>query len=329
LQVSGQYQKVKLEAQQDYNSNVGDRSLYASGLNFLQLGASGALDGLIPGISNYLAPVAASIIPNGPTGQLCTSLSDDLGFGSFGGNSICSDQSLQFDRSNQYNSSWSTEAILTSDLDGPFNFLLGGIYADYHLTENSYYVNAFPIDYLTGILGAFSAYSAGLPPSFLGTPFFRNNTDDLKIKSYGLFGEAYFEFSDRLKLTAGLRYNNDKKTVIARSTLAAFLAPHGGGGTVFDSPFVGSFDADPGTPGNQLVQERTVKFNKLTGRAVLDFKITDDNLIYASYSRGYKSGGINPPLQPIFEVPDSFKPEQVDAFALASRTAFGNGALQL
>src|SRR3546814_13259759 len=76
------------------------------------------------------------------------------------------------------------EAILSSDLDGPFNFLLGGIYADYHLTENSYYVNAFPIDYLAGLLGAFSSYSNGLPPSVLGQPFFRNNTDDLKIKSY-------------------------------------------------------------------------------------------------------------------------------------------------
>ncbi|SKB50208.1 TonB-dependent receptor [Sphingopyxis flava] len=329
LQVSGQYQKVKLEAQQDYNSNVGDRSLYASGLNFLQLGASGALDGLIPGISAYLAPVAASIIPNGPTGQLCTSLSDDAGFGSFGGNSICSDQSLQFDRSNQYNSSWSTEAILTSDLDGPFNFLLGGIYANYHLTENSYYVNAFPIDYLTGVLGAFSAYAAGLPPSYLGTPFFRNNTDDLKIKSYGLFGEAYFEVNDRLKLTAGLRYNNDKKSVLARSTLASFLVPFGQTGTAFDSPFVGSFDADPGTPGNQIIQGRTVKFNEWTGRAVIDFKVTEDNLLYASYSRGYKSGGINPPLQPVFAVPESFSPEQVDAFEIGSKNAFGNGALQL
>src|SRR3546814_4948749 len=109
---------------------------------------------------------------------------------------VCSsDLSLQFDRSNQYNSSWSVESILSSDLDGPFNFLVGGIYADYHLTENSYYVNAFPIDYLAGVLGAFSsannppAAGGPLPPSFLATPFFRNNTDDLKIKSYGLFGE--------------------------------------------------------------------------------------------------------------------------------------------
>jgi outer membrane receptor protein involved in Fe transport len=332
LQVSGQYQKIKLDASQDYNSNIGNRGLYATGLATLQAAANGALG---PALQAYFRPVAAAIIPNGPTGQLCTSLAEESGYGAYGGNKICSDQSLQFDRSNQYNSSWSVEGILSSDLDGPFNFLVGGIYADYHLTENSYYVNAFPIDYLTGVLGAFTAATnppaAGgpLPPSFLATPFFRNNTDDLKIRSYGLFGEAYFEFSDRLKLTAGLRYNNDRKSVQARSTLASFLAPHGGTGSVFDSPFVGSFDADPGTPGNQIIQSRTVKFNKLTGRAVLDFKVTDDNLLYASYSRGYKSGGINPPLQPIFAVPESFKPEQVDAFEIGSKNTFDGGALQL
>lgn len=332
LQVSGQYQKVKLDASQDYNSNVGNRALYATGLATLQAAANGALG---PAFTPYFAPVAAAIIPNGPTGQLCTSLAEETGQGVYGGNSICSDQSLQFDRSNQYNSSWSAETILTSDFDGPFNFLLGGIYADYKLTENSYYVNAFPIDYLTGVLGAFTAAtnpaSAGgpLPPSFLGTPFFRNNTSDLSIKSYGIFGEAYFEFNDRLKLTAGLRYNNDKKSVQARSTLASFLVPHSLTGDIFASPFVGSFDADPGTPGNQIIQSRSVKFNKLTGRAVLDFKLTEDNLLYASYSRGYKSGGINPPLQPIFAVPESFKPEQVDAFEIGSKNTFGNGALQL
>lgn len=348
LQVSGQYQKVKLDASQDYNSNVGNRALYAQGLNTLAFFAANPIPlGVGPNgpiLSNaYFGPVAAAIIPNGPNGELCVSQAEESGYGSFGGNKICSNQSLQFDRSNQYNSSWSAEAILTSDFDGPFNFLVGGIYADYHLTENSYYVNAFPIDYLTGVLGAFTAatnrvpdpnnpgqtIAAPLPPSFLATPFFRNNTDDLKITSYGLFGEAYFEFSDRLKLTAGLRYNNDKKSVTARSTLASFLAPHGGTGSVFDSPFVGTFDADPGTPGNQIIQARTVKFNKLTGRAVLDFKITDDNLVYASYSRGYKSGGINPPLQPIFAVPESFQPEQVDAFEIGSKNSFGNGALQL
>ncbi len=345
VSLSGQYQKVKLESQQDYNSNVPNRALYAPALNTLAFfAANGVPTGLpapapafVPGSAAYFAPVAAALIPQGPNGPLCTSQADDTGLGTYGGNRICNATSLQFDRSNQYNSSWSAEAIISSDFDGPFNFLLGGIYADYELTENSYYVNAFPIDYLTGVLGAFTSFATtvdanpanNLPPSFLGTPFFRNNTDQLDIKSYGLFGEAYLELSDRVKITAGLRYNNDKKSVLARSTLASFLVPHGQTGSAFNSPFVGSFDADPGTPGNQLFQARSVSFNKLTGRAVIDFKVTDDNLLYASYSRGYKSGGINPPLQPIFAVPESFKPEQVDAFEIGSKNTFGNGELQL
>lgn len=326
VSLSGQYQKVKLESQQDYNSNVSNRALYAGGLNTLAAAAAG---GLGAALTPYFAPVAAALIPNGPNGPLCTSQADDTGLGSYGGNRFCDATPLQFDRSNQNNSSWSAEGIISSDFDGAFNFLLGGIYADYELTENSYYVNAFPIDYLTGVLGAFTSFSNGLPPSFLGTPFFRNNTDQLDIKSYGIFGEAYLELSDRVKITAGLRYNNDKKSVLARSTLASFLVPHGQTGNAFNSPFVGSFDADPGTPGNQLFQSRSVSFNKLTGRAVIDFKVTDDNLLYASYSRGYKSGGINPPLQPIFSVPESFKPEQVDAFEFGSKNTFGNGELQL
>ena len=333
-QLSGTYQKVKLESRQDYNNNIGSRANYATGLNTLAAAAAG----LVPGLpAAYFSPIANAIIPDGPDGVLCTSDTDTIGLGSFGGNSNCAMSPLQYDRSNQYNDSWSAEAIFSSDFDGPFNFLVGGIYADYHMTENSYYVNAFAIDYVAGLLGTFSALAntdemgdpAPLPPSFLGTPYFRNNTADLKVKSYGLFGEVYFDISDKLKLTGGLRYNNDKKNVLARSTLADFLVPFGQTTDAFESPFVGSYDADPGIPGNQIFQSRKVKFNEITGRAVIDYKITDDNLIYASYSRGYKSGGLNPPLQPIFEVPESFSPEQVDAFEIGSKNTIGGGALQL
>ena len=311
-QLSGTYQKVKLDSRQDYNNNIGRRDIYVPDLP-----------------AAYFSPLAAAIIPGGPSGVLCTSDTDTSGLGSFGGNSICATSPLQFDRSNLDNSSWSIEAIISSDLDGPFNFLVGGIYADSHLTENSYYVNAFGLDYGAGLLGSFSSLANGLSPSFLGTPYFRNHSDDLTVKSYGLFGEVYFDISDKLKLTGGLRYNNDKKGLRARSTLASFLVPYSQTTNAFESPFVGSFDADLATPGNQPFQNREVKFNEITGRAVLDYKITDDNLIYASYSRGYKSGGINPPLQPIFEVPESFRPEQVDAFEIGSKNTFGDGALQL
>ena len=322
VQLTGFYHTAKVDSSQDYNLSVQNRAGYATGLNTLAALAGGAGGA---GLAAYLSPIAAALIPNGPNGNLCTSLSEETGTGAYGGHKICAATPLDFDRSNQSSKDWSAEAIITSDLDGKFNFLLGGIYVDSKLTENSYYVNSFSIDYLTGILGSFTSLGAGRPASYLGTPFYRNNSDFLNVKSYGLFGEAYYEFSDAVKLTVGLRYNNDKKTVRARTSLANFLVPYTST-SAFSSPFVGSFDADPGTAGNQLWQDRSVGFNKMTGRVVLDWKLSEDNLIYASYSRGYKSGGINPPLSPIFTVPEAFAPEKVDAFEIGSKNVFANGA---
>ena len=333
LQLTGFYHKTKVDSQQDYNLSVQNRAGFATGLGTLSALAGGAGGALL---ASYLGPVAAAIIPNGPTGDLCTSLAEESGTGSYGGHKFCSATPQDFDRSNQYTKDWSVEGIVTSDFDGPFNFLLGGIYVDTKLSENSYYVNAFSIDYVTGVLGAMTGYGTrldanpanDLPPAYLGTPFFRNNTDFLSVKSYGIFGEAYYDFSDAVKLTVGLRYNNDKKYVRARSTLASFLVPFAAT-EAFSSPFVAAFDADPGTAGNQLYQERRAKFSEWTGRAVLDWKVTEDNLIYASYSRGYKSGGINPPLQPIFAVDESFAPEFVNAFEIGSKNVFANGKFTL
>lgn len=344
-QLTGIYQDTSVDSRQDYNLGVADRSFYAPALNQLAFfAANGVPTGLpapfpafVPGSAAYFAPIAAAIIPQGPNGPLCTSDTRLDNRGAFEGFSICSPAGLQFDRSNGEGDAWSVEGIISSDLDGPVNFLVGGIYAKARTTENSYFVNAFAIDYVTGLLGSFTTFGTtvdanpnnNLPPAYLATSFFRNNTLDFTLESFGIFGEVYVDLTDRLKITAGLRYNDDSKRVTGRSTLASFLNPYSNDGDPFASPFVGSFDADPGTGGNQIVQQRSVGFNELTGRAVVDFQATPDNLLYASYSRGYKSGGINPPLQPIFNVSESFGPESIDAFEIGSKNTLANGALQL
>jgi outer membrane receptor protein involved in Fe transport len=83
------------------------------------------------------------------------------------------------------------------------------------------------------------------------------------------------------------------------------------------------------TSGCELWQERKVKFDEITGRVVLDYQITPDNLLYASYSRGYKSGGVNPPLQPVFAVDEAFDPELIDAFEIGSKNSFAGGTFVL
>ncbi len=327
LSLSGTYQDTSVNSQEDYLFGLSNRAIAQPGINSLAAAAAGQIPGLP---AAYFQPVAAALIPSGPAGPLCVSDAETTGTGAFGSHKQCFDTPRDFDRSNTSQKSYSAEAIISSNFDGPFNFLLGAIYANGHVEENSYYVNSFYIDYTSGVLGAFQALGAKLPPSYLATPFFRNNTADFRLKSYGLFGEGYLKLADKLKITLGLRYNNDDKRVVARSSLLTtdFLVPFGTA-DAFSAPTFGAVDFDPGTAGNQAFQVRRVKFGEFTGRAVVDYQITPNNLLYASYSRGYKSGGINPPLQPVFSVSETFNPEFINAYEIGSKNVFGNGELTL
>ncbi|MHA6316859.1 TonB-dependent receptor [Altererythrobacter sp. CAU 1778] len=321
LGVTGIYQENFVDSRQDYNLSIGSNPQGPTAFATLQAYAA------IPGVGAYFQPIVDALFDE--NGNLCSSDARIDNLGAFEGNRVCTPNGPQFDRSTQDGKAWSVEALLNSDYDGPFNFLLGGIYAKNEVANNSYFVNTFTIDYVAGVLGSFSSLAGGLQPSYLATSFFHNNTLDFELESFGIFGEAYYEVSDRLKVTAGLRYNDDSKSVQARNTLASFLNPYSNDGDPFTSPYVGSYDADSSTPEIDAFQMRDVGFNEITGRFVVDYQVSPDNLLYASYSRGYKSGGINPPVDQAFQVNDSFGPESIDAFEIGSKNVFGNGALVL
>ncbi|MFD1613317.1 TonB-dependent receptor [Sphingomonas tabacisoli] len=326
LTLTGGYADNRVDSRTDYNLAATNPLTNNPGLLALAFASQA------PG--SPFANVAKALIPNGPAGPVCTSNIDSSLTGVYGGHPIsCSPTSADYDRSQSHARQYSIEGHVDSSLDGPFNFLLGGIYVDQKTTQGNYGVASFGLDYAAGILGAAQtlqqkAANPAFPASFLAPPYYFNNTDLFTIKSYGLFGEAYFEASDRLKLTAGLRYSHDKKFVRARSPIASFLVPYGVT-DANDSPFIGLYDADPGRPGVQPFAERQVSFGRLTGRAVMDFKVTPDNLLYASYSRGYKSGGINPPIPTEFNVSETFAPEAVNAFEIGTKNTFANGTIRL
>ena len=322
LQVTGFYHRVGVDSTEDYNNAVQSRAGFTPGLTYISALANA------PGIGAYFKPAVTALLPGGPSGPLCQSLAETTGTGVFGGHSICPTVPLTLDRSVTNSHDYSVESILTSDFKGAFNFLLGGIYVDLKSPVADYYVNGFTLDYPAALLGAGTALGAGAGPSYLATPTYRNHSEFQGLKSYGIFGEAYIQATDKLKLTLGLRYNHDEKNSIARTTLYDFLVPYGTT-NAYASPGIATFDADKGRPGIQDYQRRTVKFGELTGRAVVDYKIADNHLLYASYSRGYKSGGINPPLSLAGLVPESFKPEFVDAFEVGSKNVFGNGQFTL
>ncbi|WP_353230653.1 TonB-dependent receptor [Novosphingobium sp.] len=324
LHVDANYEYTNVDSTQDYNNQVEDRSTIQSGLNTLYALGNNLVypagDPRGPVYASYLGPVSKALMPNGPGGKLCTSAPTADGTGVFGGHAICSMAPLQLDRSDEVSNSWSAEAIFSSKLSGPFNFLVGGIYSHYKINYNDYFVNNTGLDYFGGVAGTFTAFASGKPASFLATPYYDNNTNYFGSNSYGLFGEAYFKVNDKLKLTAGLRYNHDEKVVSAHTSTFNALVPFG------------TTNAQAAILAVLPNAVQRSQGHALTGRAVLDWQVTPNNLIYLSYSRGYKGGGFNPPLSEAVKnlgVPTTFAPETVDSFEIGSKNSFGNGQLQL
>ncbi|WP_447909263.1 TonB-dependent receptor [Brevundimonas bullata] len=91
-------------------------------------------------------------------------------------------------------------------------------------------------------------------------------TYDQKVESWSLFGQAEYAFTDQLKAIFGLRYEEETRELEG-----------------FGSAFGGATALPPTSV--------DTKMTPLTGKAALEFKPSDNMLIYGSVSRGAKSGG--------------------------------------
>jgi iron complex outermembrane recepter protein len=334
LTVTGGYTEQEVDSRTDYNLIAGNSLANNPGLLTLA-GTAAAPGAAFPGGVNPYVPAARALIPNGPAGGVCTSEVNLLYSGIYGGFvNRCSAGSTDYDRSQSSSRQYAIEAHLDSDFGGVFDFLIGASYVDNRFVDSNYYVASFGLDYGAGILGAAqslgqrAAGNVAFPNVFLAPPFYNSETALFRLKSYGIFGEVYIRPTDRLTITGGLRYSNDDKRAVARVPILSWAVPHG---TVdaTTSPFIVAYDADASRPGNQLYDDSSAQFDEITGRFVVDFRITPDHMIYGSYSRGYKSGGINPPVDPIFAVARTFEPEIINAFEIGSRSTFLNGALRI
>ncbi|MEE4538856.1 MAG: TonB-dependent receptor [Erythrobacter sp.] len=113
------------------------------------------------------------------------------------------------------------ELRITSDFDGPINFLLGGYYFDESIRQDSDLTvgddfRGFAAAQLTpfgGELALFGAEQAlGLPAgSILGGDVLTQERFTLDNTSYSIFGTVDFEPFDGLIFTAGFNYTDDEK----------------------------------------------------------------------------------------------------------------------
>jgi len=219
---------------------------------------------------------------------------------------------------------FSQEFRLQSAFDGPLNFNIGGIYFDYKTTTDYYVIgNSLTLSALAlnfQKTGNPNCNPATFPTTCIGidpnaTPDgsghnYYDNRSPYHLKSNAIFGELYWQANEKLKFTLGLRRTHDDKRLDVFDTV--LLAPGTG------------LQQSTTTP-----TERSV-FNELTGRFGFDYKLSDDNLLYAFYSKGYKGGGSNPPAAAgSGSVPAQFAPEFVNAYELGSKNTLLGGSVML
>ena len=117
---------------------------------------------------------------------------------------------------------WTVEAKVRTFFDGRVNFL-GGVSTFKSTNHGGYYVLANTLDLVT--IAPPSSLPGALYPGFFMNA--NNPRDGAGSEGSAVFGEVYYDVSERLKITAGLRFNNDEKRTSDTSVLANSIDANG------------------------------------------------------------------------------------------------------
>ncbi len=166
----------------------------------------------------------------------------------------------------------------------------------------------------------YQAVSAGLGineifgPSNAGKLWAEDIINSGTFNSYGVYSDVDYQLNEQWGFTAGLRYSRDDKDFSWEIKERSFGAAMPGL-TDFLFPLMPRLDASH-------------SWSKLTGRAVTRYHLSQDSMVYLSYSTGYKSGGYDS-LDPRSAI-TPFAPEEVGNLELGYKAdLWGKLRLQL
>ena len=142
-----------------------------------------------------------------------------------------------------------------------------------------------------------------------GSPDFQDSTASflqrLRTDSYAAFGQAKFDIGNKLGLTAGLRYTTETKDFTLNASSVA-NRPGGDPFTLFQ-------------PGGAFSGAAKQTWRRLTPKLVAEYEPGRDLHLYASYARGFKSGGFNGQAGTPDEL-TPFSPEVADNFEVGAKS---------
>lgn len=126
-------------------------------------------------------------------------------------------------------------------------------------------------------------------------------TADQTYVSYAAFGDATYRLTDSFSLTGGVRYTHEEKDFVSSRTALSFP---------LDAPLAPVFNFTPSEE----------SWDDVSYRAVASFTPREGLLAYASFSKGFKSGGFN-----AFSPDPAFEPEKLYSYELGMKADLLDG----
>lgn len=225
---------------------------------------------------------------------------------------------------------FSTELRVASDYGGRFEFVAGLYYLD----------STYEISQSVWALGALSGTrESGVAPSPDGDA-------GQDITAYAIFGEMYFNLTEKARLTLGGRFTDETKDffVYQRTSgdASGVLPPTTWGCGNLSASQQATADAagsawialapDAATAAVRRAalvcqDDGEESWTEFTPRVTLDYQFNPDLMGYVSYSRGFRSGGFNGRAT----TPGSmgpYDPESVDSYEIGFRSTLMDSRLQ-
>lgn len=203
--------------------------------------------------------------------------------------------------------SFTQEVNLSSNKKGPLEWIVGGVYLH---SKNTQYINEYKADDNNGLRPALAENTPYNDPSVSALTY--ADLASITREEEAAYFQLTYNATDKLTLIGGARFNHDDFSGAANSF-------SGGVPTVTSGAYL------------QMTPTKGTSTSVWTGKAAVQYKLTPANMLYFSYTRGFKPGGINATaaqggsdlIQP------AYLPEIVDSLEAGSKNRFFGDTLQV
>lgn len=225
--------------------------------------------------------------------------------------------------------SFNQEIRLANNDSGPLRWVIGGNYEDSKTFEDQ-------------ILNYQDSSNNNAANAFINSS---GITNEQNIENWALFANGEYDITDQLTFKAGARYTKSTND----ADICGYASGDGNVATLFNilgglfnpmTPFTPLTQTDnpAGTnncytlnnsllPGERFI--RQLKEDNLSWRVGLDFRASDDILLYTNVSRGYKAGSFPSLAAATFTAIAPVTQESVTAYEAGFKAGFADNMVQL